>query len=187
MPAKEFPIRLSPEEDALLRKIYVQFRIPRDQYKRRPEELAAFIHRWNKLSGRDDEPGEVIRYIRNQQKAKSRLPVPWPTFKGTHKRAPEPSVHLDDKQLTALREIYAEIVIPLKIGVDMVEANEELCSRLSKEFAKRTGLIVPELTLVAIAEDKRKRGEWFRVGRQGWSQGIGFDDMDQIDKADDNE
>src|SRR4051794_35561421 len=66
------PIRLTPELDGLLRKIYVQIGVPRDQFKRRPKDKALLGSRWQKLSDRDDPPEELIRYIKNQQKAKSR-------------------------------------------------------------------------------------------------------------------
>ena len=34
------PITLNPEDDGILRKLYENAGIPRDQYKRRPKELA---------------------------------------------------------------------------------------------------------------------------------------------------
>ncbi|MEX2307901.1 MAG: hypothetical protein WD738_09935 [Pirellulales bacterium] len=176
--------------DRLLREIYAQIGVPRDQYKRRPKDMALLGSRWRKLSGRDDSPEELIRYIKNQQKAKSRLlargEAPWPTFNGSHKRAPEAEIVLDDKQMEVLRGIYEAMVIPLGIGVDLVEADTNLVAKLAKAFAKLTGMIVSGLALVCIAEEKRKRGLWFKVGRHG-SGGIGFDDMDQIDKVDEDD
>jgi hypothetical protein len=178
MTALSKPISLTPEEDGILRKLYVQFGIPRDQYKRRPEDLIALTRRWNKLTGRHDEPGELIRYIKNQQKATKRLAEPWPTFKGSHKKAPALSTQLDEKQLDALREIYEEIVLPLGIGMDLLEANQEVVDQIAKRFAKRTGKIVPGLTLISIAEEKRKRGLWCTVEKRkgAWS------DLDQVDR-----
>ncbi len=171
MSARENPISLNPEEDGILRKLYVRFRIPRDQYKRRPKDLAALIRQWNKLSDRNDVAGQVIRYITNKQKAKRRLPVPWPTFDGNHQKAETCSSYLDDKQLAILREIYEVLIVPLGLGVDGVTANGQLCDELSKQFGKRAGIVVPGLTLVSIAEDERKRGRWCKVGRRqaGWA------------------
>jgi hypothetical protein len=185
------PIRLTPELDRLLREVYVQIGVPRDQYKRRPKELALLGSRWRKLSGRDDSPEELVRYIKNQQKAKTRLlargDAPWPTFNGAHKRKPAPSVILTDEQLEILRHIYEKMVVPLGIGVDLVEADAQLCKAISKEFAKQTGMVVPGLTLVSIAEDKRKRGLWFKVGRGGADRGIDFADMDKLKEIDDRD
>lgn len=187
MGANEKPIRLTTEEDGLLRKIYVQFRIPRDQYKRRPKDASAFISRWHKLSGRDDEMEQVVRYMKNQQKATARLQEPWPTFNGSHKRAPDSARELSKEQLVILRDIYEALVLPLGLGVDAVEADADLCSTIAKQFAKHAGLVVPAMELVSIAEDKRKRGEWCTVGGPGFSRGIGFTDMDQLDKVDERD
>ena len=185
------PIRLTPELDRLLREIYVQLGVPRDQFKRRPKDLASLGSRWRKLSGRDDEPEELVRYIKNQQKAKPRLLArgedPWPTFNGAHKRKPAPEVVLDDKKLEILRQIYGEMIVPLGIGVDLAEADVKLCRALANEFARQTGMVVPGLALVSIAEDNRKRGLWFTVGRHGAGRGIDFADMDKIKETDDRD
>jgi hypothetical protein len=185
------PIRLTPELDSLLSQLYDRKGIPRDQYKHRQKDSAEFAWRWHKLSGRDDTVEELVRYMKNQQKDKQgrekRGLPPWPTFDGAHKRRPAPDVVLDKEQLEVLRQLYGEMVVPLGIGVDLVEADVNLCKALSKEFAKQTGLIVPGTALVGIAEDKRKRGLWFRVGRGGVDRGIDFSDMDKLKEIDDSD
>lgn len=185
------PIRLTPEFDRLLSKVYVQIGVPRDQYKHRPKESAELERRWHKLSGRDDSVEELVRYIKNQQKdkqgrAKRGLP-PWPTFGGAHKRKPLPAVVLNDEQLEILCQLYGEMVLPLGIGVDLLEADSTLCKAISREFAKRTGMLAPGAALVGIAEDKRKRGLWFKVGRGGVDRGIDFADMDKLKEIDDRD
>lgn len=138
----------------------------------------ALVDEFNRLTGLDETGEQLIRYIKNQQKATARLEVPWPTFKGAHKRTEAVSHQLDDDQLLALRDIYQELVVPLGIGVDLVEANRDLCDAIANQFAKRTGIRLPALTLISIAEDRRKAGEWFTVGRHGSS----FADLDAVDR-----
>lgn len=183
MPADNKPIRLSENEDALLRRLYSNFRIPRDQYKKRPEDLAALTKTWNDLSGRKDAGTELVRYIQNQQKAKGRLETPWPTFNGAHERAPAISGTLSDEQLAALRDAYSDIVLPLGLGTDAVMWNDDVVSALANEFTRLTGKILPGSFLLAIAEEKRKRGLWFKVGRGG----LGFDDLGELDRVDEDE
>jgi hypothetical protein len=191
MSVPDKPIRLTQDLDSLLSEMYDQKGIPRDQYKHRPKDSAELERRWHKLSGRDDSVEELVRYMKNQQKdkqgrAKRGLP-PWPTFGGAHKRKPAPVVVLDDEQLEVLRQLYGEMVMPLGIGVDLVEADSKLRKALSSEFAKRTGMVVPAEVLVGIAEDKRKRGLWFKVGRGGVDRGIDFSDMDKLKEIDDRD
>ena len=79
----------------------------------------------------------------NKQKAKRRLPVPWPTFDGGHKRKPADQRPLDEAQLAILREVYEPLVVPLALGTDSVISNGELCDSISKEFAKLPGSSCP--------------------------------------------
>jgi len=182
MPIRKKPIGLSEHDDRLLRAIYVQYRIPRDQYKRRPEDLEMLTETFNRLSGRSDSGADLIHYIQTKQKAKRRLKVPWPTFNGDHKRAPAVSGHLTSEQMEALREAYQAIVLPLSLGVDALVWNEEVADALAAEFTRRTGRIVPGLVLIAIAEEKRKRKLWFKVGRQRPDLGEDFGDLDKIEE-----
>lgn len=178
MTGREKPIRLSADEDGLLRNLYVQFGIPRDQYKKRPAELSLLERSWKNLSGRSDSGPELVRYIQNQQKAKQRLAVPWPTFNGAHKRAPSFSDSMDKDRMEALKTAYENAVLPHGLGDDAVFWNSEIVEALAKEFSRLTGTIVPGYALLVIAEEKRKRGDWFKVGKRGHGR-KGFKDLDQ--------
>jgi hypothetical protein len=146
------------------------------------EDLTLFAATFNRLSGRHDESTELIRYIQNKQKAKRRLPIPWPVFEGNHQRAPALSGTLDDEEMEALRGAYEQVVLPLHLGTDALLWNEEVVSALATEFLRRTGRIVPGFILVAIAEEKRKRKLWFTVGRGGDRDlGNQFDDLDDVE------
>jgi hypothetical protein len=176
----EKPLSLNPEQDGILRRSYFKRRIPRDQYKRRPDDLADLVAEFNRLTGLDESGEQLVRYIKNQQKAKRRLQVPWPTFEGAHKKAPPLSHTLDDKQLEVLMDIYERVVLPLQIGTDSAEASRAVCDMLAKEFARRTGIVMLGLNLLSIAEEKRKRGEWYTVGKRGAAWG----DLDQVEQID---
>lgn len=186
MSAPNKPIRLSENEDALLRRLYVNFRIPRDQYKKRPEDLAALEKTWCDLSGRSDAGTELVRYIQNQQKAKRRLKVAWPVFDGMHERSPAISGTLSDEQMAALKIAYASTILPLGLGTDAAIWNDEVVIALASEFMRLTGRIIPGILLLAIAEEKRKRGLWAKVGRNRGSD-LGFSDLGELDRAEDQE
>ncbi|HEX4146942.1 MAG TPA: hypothetical protein VHY91_25820 [Pirellulales bacterium] len=179
MATRKKPIPLPAPDDSLLRTVYVQFRIPRDQFKKRPEDLATFAAVFNQLSGRHEEAVDLLHYIQTRQKAAGRLPVPWPTFDGNHQRAPALTHTLDEDKLQVLREAYEKIVLPHRIGTDSVLWNVDIMKSLAAEFSRRTGQVVPGVTLLAIAEERRKRGEWFKVGRgRHEGSGEGFGDLD---------
>jgi hypothetical protein len=184
MSDRKKPIRLTPDLDRLLRNLYVQLRIPRDQYKKRPEDAVFLERAWRNLTGRDDPWQELVRYMQNQQKAKERLIArglePWPVFDGNHRRAPALAQTLDDNEMTALKAAYEAVVLPLALGTDAAMWHEQVVKELEREFAKIAGRIVPGLLLLAIAEEKRKRGLWFHIGTGRRS--AAFSDIDQIDK-----
>ncbi|MCA9125114.1 MAG: hypothetical protein H6822_01995 [Planctomycetaceae bacterium] len=180
MTSNDKPIRLDAHDDGLLRNLYVQLGIPRDQYKKRPEDMNVLERMWVNLSGRNDSAPELIRYMQNQQKAKRRLKVPWPVFNGAHKRAPSLSSALDGEQMESLKSAYEAVVLPLDVGTDAAAWNEEAVESLAREFSRLTGMIMPGLILLAIAEEKRKRGVWFKVGRRR-SEGFDFGSLDDVE------
>jgi hypothetical protein len=97
-------IRLSPDEDDLLRQRYLARRIPIDQYEKRPDDLDSFVAEWCRLSERNDSPGEVLGYMRGKRKHKK-----WPTLDGEHQRCPSiPEGVLTEDQWAHLEAVYAE-------------------------------------------------------------------------------
>src|SRR5690349_15605148 len=79
-------IVVTPQEDQILRDLYQRFRIPSDQYKRRPNELQRFVNNWNSLTNRSDSAGELLHYIVTQRKTASKK---WPTFGDDYQRMKE--------------------------------------------------------------------------------------------------
>lgn len=176
MVQKKCPIRLQRDEDQLLRTLYTQWRLGRAQYKKRPDYLAEFTRVWNALSGRDDDPIDVYHYIETQQKITKRLEVPWPTFKGAHKRLPPLKDVFGPEGTLALISLYQQHVQPLEIGTDSLMFHPEVTEMLSKEFFKATGIDVPGAMLVAKLEQERKSGHTPTLR----DSGLGFNDIDEV-------
>jgi hypothetical protein len=179
MAARRKPIPLRKDEDKLLRKLYKQWRIPRGQYKKHPDYLAAFTEMFNRLSGNSYDPVQIYHYIETQQKITARLDEPWPTFDGAHKVLPPVETVLNEAHLLVLRQLWIEHVIPLGLGTDAAANRADIVEMIAREFTRLTGLRVPGMLLAMIAETKRKRGEWPRLKDYG-DDDIGFDDLDKI-------
>ena len=180
MAKKKKPIALKADEDALLRKLYKQWRIPRGQLKSHPDYLAEFVKLWNKLSGRSDPDSDVLHYIETQQKKTKRLPEPWPVFDGAHKRLPPVNIMMSVELIEVLRDLYLTYVLPLKIGTDSLSYRDELVQTLSDEFARRTGHHVPGILLAAKIENERKRRRWFTLRDHAKDDDLGFSDLHEI-------
>ncbi len=66
--------------------------------------------------------------------------------------------------------------MPYQKGTDAAFWSSEIVGALAASFTRRSGIIMSGFVLLAIAEERRKRGEWFKVGRKG--AGSGFGDLD---------
>lgn len=160
--------RLLPHERELLKSLYTQHRIPTDQYKRRPEDLGRLTEQWNTLTGRDDEPGEILHYMIAQRKQKK-----WPRLGKNHEKlASVPADVLSVKEWTLLRQAYSE----LDTGSDNYAFDAQLRAELEKRFARNAKRIVPSIILCAAIEAKRKRGLWVKIGGEDEP----FADMDAV-------
>lgn len=180
MSERKKPIPLSMAEDRLLRRQYSSWRIPTDQFKKRPDDLEKFIVMWNGLSERDDAPEDVLHYMVTKRKAGERLVPRWPVFNGKHRTAPSTSFVLSEKEWKILEHVYRDEILVLGIGSDNLAFRPDLCDLLEEEFARRAGRIVPGLLLAASIEAKRKRGEWLTL-RDDWTDpDIGFSEIDEI-------
>jgi hypothetical protein len=173
-------MRLPRDEDALLRQLYVEFRIPTDQYAKpeRQAELAGFVRAWNDATGRDDEPDEIKRYMVNMRKSGKEGPG-WPTLDGNYERLAGPRTEaLTESEWNHLRGAYAELFIDNEIGSDQLAFNGGLRSSLAEAFFRRTGKRVSGELLHALIEANRKRGLWLAFKRDG--KGKGFGDLDEV-------
>ncbi len=177
MASRRKSIRLRPDEHDLLRQRYLARRIPVDQYEKRPKDLADFVAEWNRLSERNDSPGEVQHYMRNQRKCGN-----WPKLEGEHERCPAiPDDDLTEEQWSHLEAVYVEICVARGLGSDAISHDEDLAKELSDEFARRTGIIRSGRYLMSLLMQRRKRKRLPRI-RDDNNRGpdIGFGDIDEI-------
>jgi hypothetical protein len=174
-------MRLPRDEDALLRQLYVEFRIPTDQYVKpqRHAELRGFVRAWNDATGRDDAPEDILRYMVNMRKSGRKGPG-WPTLDGDYERLAGPrSEVLTEAEWNHLRGAYAELFIANEIGSDQLAYSSELRANLARAFFLRTGRRVSGELLHALIEAKRKRGLWLAIKRDA-KRSTGFGDINEI-------
>lgn len=174
MPAKRKSIRVFPHERYHLVQLYLNKKIPIDQFEVRPEELRELADSWNAMSGRNDSPEEVLHYMRTQRKGGR-----WVRFDGTHKPPPEnPAFDADETEI--LVQIYFEHVAELNNGSDVLAYDEGIREFVSREFAMQTGRRVPSHLLVGKITSLRKRGLLPKVSKPKDEGGLGFADIDHV-------
>jgi hypothetical protein len=171
---------MSPDSDDQLRRVYLEFGIPIDQYARRPEDLDRFVAHWNPLSGRADSPEDILHYMRTKRKKHK-----WVTFDGNHHRlAALPEDILTPEGWAHLGSVYEAECIAHELGSDNIDHDEALAEKVSRGFAALTGRLFPGRYLLAILMVKRKRGNLAKVysdnSRKGRDPVIGFGDIDEI-------
>jgi len=165
-------IKLLPHERQVLVDLYLHFRIPIDQYEGRPNDLAAFVDRWHQLTGRSDSSGELIHYMIVKRKQKL-----WVTLDGNHRPPPAPpELSADDKEI--LVTIFRDYVATLQHCSDVLAYDEQLADLVAREFAERTGRIVPAYQLIVALTALRKRGKLDRIEPID-DDDVGFGDIDE--------
>ena len=187
MSQRQKTMRVPPDEDALMRQMYLDFRIPIDQYKKpqRHEELAGFVRAWNDATGRSDTPEEVLRYMQNMRKSGKKGPG-WPTLDGDYEPLASPRYEiLSESQWNHLRAAYVMLLVEKEIGRDELALNGGLRTMLAREFHRRTGRRVSGELLAALIEAKCKRNTkdcevWPTYKRQGKRSASGFRDIDAV-------
>ncbi|MBA4067555.1 MAG: hypothetical protein C0501_28370 [Isosphaera sp.] len=174
--ARRLSIPLAPHEDELLRQLYLTYRIPSDQYKRRQPEAARFLFEWNRRADRDDCWEDIYHYILTKRKQKK-----WPTLDGNHLPMPDPDwTTLPDDEWDALQESYAAVVLARGLGSDALLYDADLSSELARDFARRSGRSVPSPLLTALVVSKRKKGEWIHLRVEEADDDLGFGDIDEV-------
>ena len=178
MQTKRQAIRLSPDEDQLLRNLYNGFKITRDQYPRRPDDLQLLHQTWVGFSGRDDSADDLLHYIYCQQKAGKRCKYGnWPTFDGEHEKMPDTlQLRLTADDWNELGQIYVD----LQIGSDSLLFQFDVSDRIAKEFARRTGKIVPPMILAAAVITRRKNGDLPTLRPKTDDDNLEFGDIDEL-------
>jgi hypothetical protein len=165
-------LRLLPHEDALLRTLYREFNIPTDQYPHRPEDLMGLVDNWNNLTGRKESAPEVLHYMITRRKMGK-----WERLgRTTAEVLSRPRVSFMEEELKHLDAIHEE----LQIASDNFALNSELAEKLQKEFARRSGRIVPPMILAAAMIHRRKIGALATLKPKADDGDLGFSDIDKI-------
>lgn len=164
---------LAREDDALLRLLYLQWKIPTDQFARRPEDMDAFTKNWNNLAGRSDSSIELLHYIVTKRKNGQ-----WVRLGEDHQEMPDRQhAALSGEDCMILDEIYEDLQIPS----DRLVVDNEASTRFAQEFARRTGKIIPPIILSATMVTRRKNGELTTLKpKNDDGKDLGFKDIDQV-------
>jgi hypothetical protein len=172
MPTSRRSLRLLPHEDKLLRTLYRQFNIPTDQYPLRPDELTRLVHMWNSLTGRNESAPDLLHYMVTRRKKSQ-----WERLGRNAGRDFSPlQVPLTDEDLKQLDEIHEE----LQIASDNYALDPEAGQRLQREFARRTGRVVPPMILAAAMITRRKAGALATLRPKSDEGDLGFSDINQV-------
>ncbi len=169
-------IKLFPHERPILVDLYLRRRIPIDQFEARPTELSTFTAEWNRLSGRNDAPVDLLHYLRTQRKRGL-----WVRLDGNYVAGP-PRADLTAEEAEVLVAIYQDHVADLARGSDVVTYDPEIAELLAKEFAAEAGRIIPAPQLIAKLTALRKRGLLPKAAEQPKRDDdeIGFEDIDLV-------
>ncbi|WP_145034666.1 hypothetical protein [Caulifigura coniformis] len=159
----------------MLRRLYKLWRIPTDQFDKRPEDKARFVRAWNLRSSRDDSEGDLMHYMKTKRKGGN-----WEKLGADHQRYSAGSVQFSDEELKAAEEIYNRLFASAGIGSDNIGYDQKMADMLSSEFAIATGRIVNGTIIYAALMAIRKRGNLVKAGRVQRGSQHGFGDIDEI-------
>lgn len=175
MAIKRTSIRLNPHERKILVELYLNRRIPVDQYEPRRNDLVMLASAFCKHSGRQDSPEDVLHYMRTQRKRGR-----WVKLDGKHvKRETTLCLSADEKEV--LIQIYRDNVSVLGNGSDTLAYEPEVADLIAKEFASETSRIVPAHELVAELTLIRKVGLLPGVEKEVVKDlDVGFDDIEDV-------
>jgi hypothetical protein len=102
----------------------------------------------------------------------------WVRFDGDHEPQPDLAQQFSNEEWATLTEIYEDTLVAQDVGSDNLAFDDNLAACVSNEFRRRTGRSVPGRVLLAAIMDRRKRGEWVKLG--AGAGGIEFSDIDQV-------
>jgi hypothetical protein len=142
-------MRLKPEDKSCLEELYLHYAVPTDQLKRNSIVLGRITAAFNRLTGRDDEAAELLRYMINRRKN-----ADWPRLENRAKRFSSAMKELLDGEVHVLVGAYVGIDVPL----DEYLLRDDLGARLAEGFTRATKRTLPTSILVAALMAYRKRG-----------------------------
>jgi hypothetical protein len=170
-------IRLSPDEDQLLRTLHRQSGVPDGQFAQRPKFWQQITSVWNGATDRRDTPEDLLHYIMTRRKRGKGRPGRWEPFGDAYKplSCPEPDT-LTPEQWEVVDAIYVE----MKVGADNFLIDRELRREMLRRFVERAGTHVPELLFAAALIARRKGGFLPKAGQGGSNSDMGFNDINKV-------
>lgn len=163
-------VRLNPDEDQTLRRLYRNLRVPVDQFRRRPGELARLADAFNAATGQQLTTGQVLHYMIRRRKDGN-----WETFDGTHRRAkPLPDALFTDEEWQVVDRLYVES----GVGADTFLYDSQLAADFSAKIAAALGRAIRSDVLAAALVERRKDDALPRLRPDA-----GFEDIDQVAAA----
>ncbi|MFC1605171.1 hypothetical protein ACFL5F_09120 [Planctomycetota bacterium] len=151
---------LNPDvEKPALEQLYLAHGVATDQLRRAPQVLIEITETFNHVTGRDFDPGLILRYMINRRKQ-----ADWPTLGSKARKFDSVLNELTPAQLEFLRQIYLELDIPS----DEFLFKIELVRGIEQRFTEFFGIRIPGYTLVAVIVAKRKRGLWVKIREEGF-------------------
>lgn len=160
-------VRLNPDEDQTLRRLYRNLRVPVDQFRRRPRELARLTDAFNAATGLQLTTGQVLHYMIRRRKDGN-----WVTFDGTHRRAnPLPDALFTNDEWQIVDRLYVEC----GVGADTFLYDGKLATDFCAKIAAALGRAMRADVVAAALVDRRKNDALPRLRPDA-----GFEDIDQI-------
>lgn len=160
-------VRLSEAEDQTLRRLYRSHRVPVDQFRRRPTELARLTDEFNAATGQQLAPGHLLHYMIRRRKDGT-----WETFDGTHMRAkPLPNTLFTDEEWQIVDRLYLDC----GVGADTFLYDSQSAATFAAKVAAATGRAIRPDVLAAALVERRKNDQLPRLRPDA-----GFEDIDQV-------
>jgi len=139
-----------PDEDEVLKHLYLAKGIPRDHYDRLLSELQELTDEFNWATGRNEKPEDIRHYIRTKQKQKK-----WVTFNGTHRRI---RGVMGDVVPAEYMHILIAIYQDMNESPETISNHQALQNELVQRFFEATGRLRRAGDLVAALIEIRKDG-----------------------------
>ncbi|OQZ06721.1 MAG: hypothetical protein B6D36_03545 [Planctomycetes bacterium UTPLA1] len=160
-------VRLSPADDQTLRRLYRNNRVPIDQYRRRPSELARLADAFNAATGQQLTSGQLLHYMIRRRKDGN-----WETFDGAHRRAkPLPNTLFTDEEWQIVDRLYVDS----GIGADTFLYDAQRAASFAERIVAAIGRAIRPDVLAAALVERRKDDALPRLRPDS-----GFEDIDQV-------
>jgi hypothetical protein len=172
MTGNKWSLQLNLEQDKALRQLYRFYKVTTDNLPRVPRILGDLAGQFDALTDRNDSPEDLLHYMVTRRKdglweKLGRVPQPEEAYS---------VVKLDAEHWPHLDAIYEE----LQIGSDNFAFDEDLAAKFSREFARRTGRVVPALVLAAAVIARRKNSGLKTLKPKKDENDLGFRDIDEV-------